>query len=136
MAENKVFLDTNILIYAYSNTETDKKEKVMGILSDDAVCFSTQVINEFIWVMNRKYKVNMDSLRIITNNLFEMYVVSLVDRATIGQAIDIASRYKYSYWDSLIVSSSIESGCDILYTEDMQHGQVVNNGLRILNPFA
>ena len=43
--------------------------------------------------------------------------------------------YKFSYWDSLIVSSAIESKCSILYSEDMQHNQIINERLKILNPF-
>ncbi len=132
---NKVFIDTNILIYAYSETEREKKERVLSLLENEIICLSTQVINEFIWVMNGKFNVDIKSLKLITDNLFEMYQVSLIKNSTIAKAIDIVLQYKLSYWDSLIVASSVESNCGILYTEDLQHGQVINGSLSVLNPF-
>lgn len=53
-ADRKIFLDTNVLVYAYSNTEVEKKTSVLPLLEDESVCLSTQVINEFVWVMNKK----------------------------------------------------------------------------------
>jgi predicted nucleic acid-binding protein len=132
---NKIFIDTNILIYAYSETEKEKKEKVLSLLEDEIICLSTQVINEFIWVMYGKFNVDIKSLKLITDNLFEMYQVSLIKDSTIAKAIDTVLQHKLSYWDSLIVASAIESNCDILYTEDLQHGQVINGSLSVLNPF-
>ncbi len=58
----KVFIDTNILLYAYSSSEIAKKEKVLLLLENEIISLSTQVINEFIWVMSRKFNVGMDSL--------------------------------------------------------------------------
>jgi predicted nucleic acid-binding protein len=58
----KVFIDTNILLYAYSSSEIAKKEKVLLLLENEMISLSTQVINEFIWVMSRKFNVGMDSL--------------------------------------------------------------------------
>jgi len=132
---NKIFIDTNILIYAYSETEREKKERVLSLLENEITCLSTQVINEFIWVMHGKFNVDIKSLKLITDNLFEMYQVSLIKNSTIAKAIDIVLQYKLSYWDSLIVASSVESNCGILYTEDLQHGQVINGSLSVLNPF-
>ncbi len=131
----KIFLDTNVLIYAYSVTETKKKTIVLSLLEDEPVCLSTQVINEFIWVMNKKFNVEIDSLRQIVKNLFELYPVTLINDGTITKALDISSQLKFPYWDGLIVASAIEAGCDILYTEDLQHGQVIENGLTVRNPF-
>lgn len=54
---DKVFVDTNLLIYAYSATEPEKKEIVLKLLEEHDIIISTQVINEFIWVMNRKFGV-------------------------------------------------------------------------------
>ena len=132
---NKVFVDTNILLYAYSGTEIEKKERVLSLLEQEKVCFSTQVINEFIWVMNRKFNVDTASLKLISDSLFEMYDVALIDKGSITNAIDICSKYKFSYWDSLMISSAIMSNCHILYTEDLQHRQVIESSLTIINPF-
>ncbi len=131
----KIFLDTNVLIYAYSETETKKKAKVLSLLEDEPVCLSTQVVNEFVWVMNKKFNVAMDSLQQIVKNLFDLYHVALINNATISKAINMSSQLKFSYWDSLIVASSLEAGCDILYTEDLQHEQIIENRVTVKNPF-
>jgi predicted nucleic acid-binding protein len=131
----KIFLDTNILIYAYSETEAEKKAKVLPLLEDEPVSLSTQVVNEFVWVMNKKFNVPMDSLRHIVKNLFGLYHVGIVTDATITKAMDMSSQLNFPYWDSLIVASALETGCDILFTEDLQHGQVIENRLTVRNPF-
>jgi predicted nucleic acid-binding protein len=59
----------------------------------------------------------------------------LLQKTSIDQALSIAQRYKYSYWDSLILSSALENGCKVLYTEDMQDGQTIDGKLKIENPF-
>lgn len=129
-----IFIDSNILIYSYSSTEIGKKDKVLLILENEEIAISTQVINEFIWIMSRKFNVDMESLKVINNNLFEIFNVGMVSKATIDKAIDITKSYKYAYWDSLMLSSALESRCIAIYSEDMQHGQIIE-GIRIINPF-
>lgn len=60
---------------------------------------------------------------------------SLVRKSTINEALQIKKIYKYSYWDSLIISSSLENNCNILYSEDLHGGQIINEKLRVQNPF-
>ena len=55
---------------------------------------------------------------------------------TIKKAIEIANKYGFSFYDSLIINAAIESGCKMLYSEDMQHGQVIEKKLTIINPFV
>lgn len=105
------------------------------MLEDESVCLSTQVVNEFVWVMNKKFNVPMDSLRHIVKNLFSLYHVGVITGATIAKALDMSLQLKFPYWDSLIVASALEAGCEILYTEDLQHGQVIENRLTVKNPF-
>ena len=57
------------------------------------------------------------------------------EKSTIKRALQIKKKARYSYWDSLIIASALENNCSILYTEDMQEGQVLNSGLTIVNPF-
>lgn len=59
-----------------------------------------------------------------------------LQRSTLFAASDLRDRYSLSYWDSVIVASALETGAEILYSEDMQDGLLVNNQLRIVNPFA
>ena len=132
----KVFIDTNILLYAYSSSEIAKKEKVLLLLENELINLSTQVINEFIWIMSRKFNVEMDSLKLITSNLFELYEVSQLNESGILKAIDISTQLQFSYWDSLMVSSALAANCNVLYTEDLQHGQVIRDRLKVVNPFV
>ena len=133
--KDKVFIDTNVLIYAYSETEPDKKATTLNILENYHIVFSIQVINEFIWVMNKKYKIDFKILQALLDRFWEKFEVTLLQKTSIDQALSIAQRYKYSYWDSLILSSALENGCKVLYTEDMQDGQTINGTLKIENPF-
>jgi predicted nucleic acid-binding protein len=55
---------------------------------------------------------------------------------TIKKSLALNERYGYSYYDCLIIASALEANCNILYSEDMQHGQVIENTLKIVNPFA
>ncbi len=129
------FIDTNVLVYAYSETEPEKKQIALQLLADRSICMSTQVINEFVWIMSSKYRVDMKLLSDVAKNLFLMYRMDTVDDKTITAAIDLSVRYRLAYWDSLIVSSALRLNCPTLYSEDLQHGQVFENHLTITNPF-
>jgi len=61
--------------------------------------------------------------------------VVALDEATINQAAIVAIRYQLSHWDALIVASALISGCETLYSEDLQHLQVIDDRLTIINPF-
>lgn len=135
MNETSVFSDTNIFIYAYSATEPEKKAIAVDILKQP-VTVSIQVVNEFHWVMNRKYGVDLTTLYTINRVLFSFYRIQGLKQTTIEQAIELAQTYRYSYWDSLILSAALEAECAILYSEDLQHQQVIEGTLKILNPFC
>lgn len=113
--KDKVFLDTNVFIYAYSKTEPDKRKIALELLCLEKVLISTQVINEFVWVMYRKFKVGRQKLQIIGNKLLERFEVVLIDLETIRKALSIFVDYNFSFWDSLIIASALENDCSILY---------------------
>ena len=133
---DRIFVDRNIFIYAYSETEPQKRRIALKILNSKGLVISTQVVNEFIWVMQRKFGVPRPKLQIIGNKLLNRFDVTLVNLTTIESALSIFVSYKYSYWDSLIIASALESNCSILYTEDMQNGQIIEDKLKIVNPFV
>lgn len=129
------FIDTNILVYAYSETEPEKRRIAVQLLTDRSICMSTQVVNEFIWIMSSKYRVDMKLLSDVAKNLFLLYRIDIVDDRTIAVAIEMSMRYHLSYWDSLIVSSSMKLNCAILYSEDFQHKQIIEKSITVTNPF-
>jgi len=65
----------------------------------------------------------------------EIFNFSVINKSEIKLAMQIKRKHKYSYWDSLIIASALENDCNILYSEDMQHNQVIENKLKIINPF-
>ncbi len=72
---------------------------------------------------------------ILVDNFLESLRFSSVEESTIKKALRIKKALNYSYWDSLIIASALENNCSILYTEDMQDSQTINNELTIVNPF-
>lgn len=137
MNGKSIFIDTNVLIYAYSSDEVEKKLAVQMLLEKDQKVFiSTQVINEFINVMRKKRSVPVNILQEVIKEIANIFSISLITVETINQALAISQRYKYSYFDSLIIASARENSCSILYSEDMHNKHLINDSLIILNPFV
>lgn len=130
----KCFFDSNVLIYSLSD-EYPKNQIAQQLLNQTQVAISTQVINEFCNVMIKKKYVDFDKLTYIISAFCNEYEIVLVDAYLIIEALNIKNRYHYSYWDSLIIAGSLKAKATILYSEDMQHGQVIDNQLTIINPF-
>ena len=132
--KDKFFFDTNTLIYLLSD-EVNKHEIAVGLyktVKDKTI--STQVLNEFVNVCFKK--------RLLETNIFEYikilsrsFEVSLISLSTIQEAIRIKEKYAYSYYDSAIIATALQNNCTILYTEDMQHNQIIEDTLKIINPF-
>jgi predicted nucleic acid-binding protein len=133
---NKVFIDSNVLIYAYSNSEQAKQQVARQIVKENYTVISTQVLQEMSNTLYRKFMVDYPFIKetlqecIYSNN--EVYTNQ---QDTILRACDIAKRYQFSFYDSLIISAALESHCDILYSEDLQHNQTIEGVLVIRNPF-
>jgi predicted nucleic acid-binding protein len=131
---DRVFADTNLFVYAQSQ-ELDKASCAIKII-ENAPVISTQVINETISVLTRKYRFTLSEAHEIAESLLELCEVIPVDEHTIRKAILLAKNYSLSHWDSLIVAASLLADCNVLASEDMQHGQVFDNRLTVVNPFA
>ena len=130
----KRFVDTNIVVYNYANVEPDKYRKASdAFLGIGRVC-STQVLSELSNVLSSKFHFTWPEIDAIADEVVSAVDILTVSITTIKKARALSERYKYSYYDSLILASAIEAGCDILYSEDFQHNQVIE-GVRIVNPF-
>lgn len=130
---DRIFIDTNVLLYTVSNVE-DKKRKAVALLKQHAV-ISSQVISESINVMSRKLGFSYPDIRPIIDKLAERVEIYPVQLGTAQTALYIAERYRFSYYDSQIIASALEHQCDVLYSEDMQDGQVIEQSLKIVDPF-
>lgn len=131
----KVFLDTNIIIYCYSQSEPDKQQIAIDCVQAGSPWISTQVLNETINTLKRKFSLDYIQIGAVVDELKQQLQIAVVSTSTIQLALAIAQKYQYGYFDSLIIASALEVGCDRLYSEDMQDGQQIDNQLTITNPF-
>lgn len=130
----RVFIDTNIVIYALGPSST--KTAQAAPLFTQQPTISTQVLSETANVALRKLAMTLAETRKLLTTLESMCRVEMIAPACLHRALDITERYGFSWYDSLIVAAALEAGCDMLYTEDLQHGQVIDGTLTITNPFA
>ena len=136
-ANQIIFIDSNILIYSLYGTD-EQKQLIGKILShhDNTPLLSIQVLKEFANVSIRKklHKTSTE-LKKHLSKIKISFNVAEITTDTILQALDIRDRYKYSFYDSLIIATALENKCMILYSEDLQHNQGIGKKMKILNPF-
>ena len=128
------FLDTNIVIYSLSNDQ-HKQDIALSLLARKPV-MSVQVLSETANVMRRKMGYAISDVRIVTDRMAgECSTIQPLTVTTLHDSLNLSERYGFSHYDSLIVASAMAAGCTELYSEDMHHGQVINDQLTIINPF-
>ena len=135
----KVFVDTNILVYAHdldASVKHDQAAEIVGQLweSRNGV-LSTQVLQEFYVTLTRKVSSTLSKLE--ARKLLQKYSnwqVVLNDSAIISQASEIEESYNLSFWDALIISAAYSQDVPMILTEDLTHGQIIE-GILIKNPF-
>ncbi len=139
MREDKVFLDTNVLVYAHDKSSGEKfiraRELVFDLWKSKNGILSTQVIQEFYTCITKKITepLSVQTTKDIITQLLQWQLV-VNDGETILAAIDLHLKYKYSFWDSMIIKSAINGGANLLLSEDLSHGQIIE-GVKIENPF-
>ena len=129
----KAFADTNIVIYAESR-DARKSPVAVAILESGPV-ISTQVVNETLSLLTRKHNFAQADANQIALSLLDLCEVVPVDAQTVREAIRLGERYQLSTWDSVIVAAALLAGCDTLYSEDLQHGQLFEERLKVVDPF-
>jgi len=129
------FIDTNILLYCYTDDESDKNKKALNISDLTNVFISIQVLAEFSNVLRKKYKYPWNEIELLLYEIISDFNLFVTKSTTIVLACSIADIYKYSFYDSCIIAAALDSNCSILYSEDMHHGQIIENKLTIINPF-
>ena len=134
--KDNFFLDTNVLIYCYSNNDPTKRKTAKNIANSLDAVISTQVIQEFTNAMTKKYKLSWEDAENYVVELEDNFLTYINSPSTLRLSCQIANRYKFSFYDSLIIAAALESKCKILYSEDMQNGQIIENQLTIVNPFT
>jgi predicted nucleic acid-binding protein len=135
-----LFIDTNVFIYQLDTRDARKHTIAERIVSDalatDGACISFQVIQECLNTMLRKAEITLDATA--TRAYLDTVLAPLHRVASSPElyhkALDLQQRWKFSFYDSLIVAAALQAGCKRLLSEDLQHGQRIES-LRIENPF-
>lgn len=137
--KDKFFLDTNILVYAFDSPESLKRKTSDKLIKDAHLgkgCISFQVIQEFLNVATRKFITPLrtnDAQKYLAKILFPVCEV-FPSEELYYIALEISERWKYSFYDSLIIAAALEANCSILYSEDLHDNQKIY-GLNIVNPY-
>ena len=136
-----VFLDTNIFVYVFLDSEPRKRAKAVQLieasLASGLGCISYQVIQEFANVARKKFAVRMSSTDCKAFMDAAMQPMNHVASSTelVHSALDLQDELRYSFYDCLMLAAALQGSCSTLYSEDLQHSQLVRGTLRIVNPF-
>jgi predicted nucleic acid-binding protein len=126
------FFDSNVLLYLLSDDPV-KNGIAEGLLQNGGT-ISIQVLNEIASVALGKFGKPLSGIRELLHGIRAVCTVQDNDIATHEQGLDIAERYKFSIYDSMLLASALQAGCRTFYSEDLHHGQRIGS-LTIRNPF-
>jgi len=133
----KIFLDTNILVYILDKSDRKKRElsrsTITALNQTNSIVISTQVIQEFYFACVKKYSYHSIFIKEVIKDFLRWEVIQ-ISPDLIMDAIDISALHKFSFWNSLILSASLFGGCKQIISEDFQDGQRFR-GVKIVNPF-
>ncbi len=139
--KDRFFIDTNIFIYSFDSNNPDKQqialELIGNALQSSSGVISYQVIQEFLNVASRKFvkPLSISDCQKYLNIVLEPLCEVFTSFELYHQALEIMDRWRLSFYDSLIISAAFKANCNLIYTEDLQHGQKVGD-LEIVNPFS
>lgn len=135
-----VFIDTNVFVYHLDASDPVKQARAEAIvrqaLSTGNACISSQVVQECLNVMLRKAQVTLtlDEARAYLDVVLLPLMRVTSSAALYHRALDVQARWRFSFYDALVLAGALTAGCRTLFSEDLEHGQQID-GLRIVNPF-
>ena len=136
---DKVFLDSNILVYCSDGNDIQKQNAarnlIESLVKNNKGQISTQTLQEFFHVVTRKLKSSKEDTRNDVEKYAKIFPVHTNTLKDILSAIGISIKTQFSFYDSLIIAAAKSEGCSIVYSEDLNDGQIVD-GVKIVNPFA
>jgi predicted nucleic acid-binding protein len=133
MSGADAFFDTSVLLYLLAQ-DAAKADRVEALLAERST-ISVQVLNEFAAVAIRKLKMPLPEVREILGTIRAVCAVVPVTVETHDRALAIVERYGFSLYDSLLIAAALLAGSKRLYCEDLQHEQLIDRQLRVVNPF-
>ena len=132
------FFDTNVLVYAASAAAEDerKRNQALELVRNENFGLSTQVIQEFYVTVTRKLRIPIEPPEALALlDLYRSFPVVLTDYPLIVSGIETSLRYRISYWDGAIIAAAQSLDAQVLFTEDLAHGQQYGS-VRVVNPFT
>jgi len=135
MPDSNAFIDSNILIYTYSVTEPDKRQIARDTIDKYNSILSIQVINEFSNICLRKLKKTHEEIIAAVQEIAFNFPITQITIPIIVKALQLQEKYQFSYFDCIMLASALGHNCTYIFSEDMQHGQIIENTLTIKNPF-
>ena len=128
------FADTNVLLYLISGdaAKAGRAEKLLSA----RISISVQVLNEFSNVARRKHSLDWSELTETLAGIRHFVELQPLTLDTHLLGLALAERYRFSIHDAMIAAAALQAGCDTLFSEDLQDGQVIDGRLKIVNPFA
>jgi predicted nucleic acid-binding protein len=133
---DKVFVDTNVFVYLYSDSDSAKRECAYSVLNRYDCQISTQVLNEFSNVCIKKWQLPEDRISELIDQICSYCDTAFIFENTIKKALYVHGRYGFAYYDSLMIAAALEQGCKYLISEDMADNQVIDGCLTIQNIFS
>ena len=134
----KFFFDSNILVYLQDSNDEQKQQIARQLVSEQTkkqwAVISTQVLQEFYNVTTTKLQQDKSIIKKCIRNFYTNIETVQISPQIIEHAIDISVKIQCSFWDSLIIAAAVYAQCNILYTEDLNDGQIIY-GVKIVNPF-
>lgn len=134
MQEISAFIDTNVLLYLLSG-DSDKADRAEELLNNGAI-IDVQVLNEIANVTRRKLAMSWGQINELLSLIRSLCSVEPLTVEIHERGLHIAERYKLSLYDAMIAAAAVISGCELLYSEDMHNGLIIDDQLRICNPFS
>jgi predicted nucleic acid-binding protein len=137
LVKHNAWVDTNIWFYALSAGDEAKRIAANHLLDAlDHPIINSQVIRELSINLLRKSAYDETAIQDLATSLYRDCHVVPESVGVFLRASELRKQHAFSYWDSLIVAAALEAGCKTIYSEDMQHGQLIDGQLTIVNPFA
>ena len=131
---NRIALDSNILIYNHI-LDNERKRLIARDFFKENPVVSSQVLSEYLNVMRRVFGMQKLELMQVCSLWLEKCSIQPVILSTMKLAHYLIEKHDFQIFDGIIIAAALEADCDILYSEDMQHGQAIENQLKIINPF-
>lgn len=128
------FFDTNVLIYLME-VDTRKAARALELARTGGVV-SVQVLDEIASVTGRKHRMNWPEIHLFLEGVRNSLMVVSADLSTHELGLNLAERYRYSVYDSMLLAAAVQAGCTTFWSEDLHNGQVIDGQLTIRNPFA